>query len=94
MISVVFFLLFFFNFINYCVIVSFLTKVLMLGILFSPALRAVVLAELVIQYYNHGNNNNILRRFDVLPKFINNKHGIYELPHKLLNDLRLRIFGN
>ena len=22
------------------------------------------------------------------------KHGIYELPHELLNDLRLRILGN
>ena len=25
---------------------------------------------------------------------ISNKHGIYELPHKLPNDLRLRILGN
>ena len=25
---------------------------------------------------------------------ISNKHGIYELPHKLLNDLRLRILEN
>ena len=25
---------------------------------------------------------------------ISNKYGIYELPHKLLNDLRLRILGN
>ena len=25
---------------------------------------------------------------------INNKHGIYELPHELPNDLRLRILGN
>ena len=25
---------------------------------------------------------------------LSNKHGIYELPHELLNDLRLRILGN
>ena len=25
---------------------------------------------------------------------ISNKHGIYELPHKLPNDLRVRILGN
>ena len=25
---------------------------------------------------------------------ISNKHGIFELPHELLNDLRLRILGN
>ena len=25
---------------------------------------------------------------------IDNKHGIYDLPHKLLNDLKLRILGN
>ena len=25
---------------------------------------------------------------------INNKHGIYELPHELPNDLGLRILGN
>ena len=39
---------FLFNFINFCVIVSFLTKLLTLGILFSIALRAVVVALLVI----------------------------------------------
>ena len=48
--------------------------------------------------------HNILRLFDVLPNFlspqvkrwaiITYKHGIYELPHKLSNDLRLRILGN
>ena len=48
--------------------------------------------------------HNILRLFDNSPNFlfttmkriviINNKHGIYELPHKLLNDLGLRILGN
>ena len=25
---------------------------------------------------------------------VSNKHGMYELPHELPNDLRLRIFGN
>ena len=31
--------------------------------------------------------------FDILP-LISYKHGIYELPHKLPNDLRLNKFGN
>ena len=40
---------FLFNFINFCVIVGFfLTKLLTLGILFSTALRAVLVAKLVI----------------------------------------------
>ena len=39
---------FLFNFINFCVIVSFLTKLLTLGILFSTAVRAVVVTKLVI----------------------------------------------
>ena len=40
---------FIFNFINFCVIVDFfLTKLVTLGILFSTALRAVVVANLVI----------------------------------------------
>ena len=36
-----------FNFTNFCVIASFLTKLLTLGILFSTAVRAVVIAKLV-----------------------------------------------
>ena len=39
---------FIFNLTNFCVIVSFLTKLLTLGILFSTALKAVVVAKLVI----------------------------------------------
>ena len=39
---------FLFNFSNCCVIVSFFTKLLTLGILFSTALRAVLVARLVI----------------------------------------------
>ena len=39
---------FLFNFINFCALVSFLTDVLTLGILFSTALRAVLVAKLVI----------------------------------------------
>ena len=39
---------FVFNFSNFCVIVSFLTKLLILGILFSTVVRAVVVAKLVI----------------------------------------------
>ena len=39
---------FLFNFINICVIVSFLTRLLILGISFSTAVRAVVVAKLLI----------------------------------------------
>ena len=39
---------FLFNFINFCVIVSFFTKLLTRGILFSTALRAVLVVKLVI----------------------------------------------
>ena len=39
---------FLFNFISFCVIVSFLTKLLTLGILFSTAVRALLVAKLVI----------------------------------------------
>ena len=39
---------FLFNFINFCVIVSFLTRLLILGILFSTAVRVVVVAKLLI----------------------------------------------
>ena len=39
---------FIFNFISFCVTVSFVTKVLTLGILFSRAVRLVLVAKLVI----------------------------------------------
>ena len=39
---------FIFSLTNFCVIVSFLTKLPTLGILFSTAVRAVVVAKLVI----------------------------------------------
>ena len=39
---------FIFNFTNFCIIVSFLTKFLTLGISFSTAVRAIVPATLVI----------------------------------------------
>ena len=39
---------FLFDVINFCVIVSFLTKLLTLGILFSTAVRELVVAKLVI----------------------------------------------
>ena len=43
--------------------------------------------------------HNILRLLDVLPQvkryvILTYKHGIYELPHGLPNDLRLGILGN
>ena len=37
-----------FNFIDFCVIVSFFTKLLILGILFSTVVRAVLVTKLVI----------------------------------------------
>ena len=36
------------NFTNFCVIISFLTKLLTLGILFSTVVKAVVVAKLVM----------------------------------------------
>ena len=39
---------FIFHFINFCVIVSFLTKLATLGILYSTAVRAVVVAKFAI----------------------------------------------
>ena len=39
---------FLFNFISFCVIVSFLTKLLTLGISFSTAVRALVVTKLVL----------------------------------------------
>ena len=44
---------FLFNFTNFCVIVSFLTKLVTLGIQFSTAVRAVVVAKLVILGISH-----------------------------------------
>ena len=51
--------------------------------------------------YNRG--HNILRTFDTSPNFfspqvkrrmiIGNKYSIYDLPHELLNGLRLRSLG-
>ena len=48
--------------------------------------------------------HNTLRAFDQLPNFFSPqgkrcafiafKHGVYELPHELSNDLRLTILGN
>ena len=52
--------------------------------------------------YNHF--HNILRLFDILSNFfspqvkrtviVSNKYGIFELPHELPNNLRLRILRN
>ena len=41
---------FLFNFINFCVIFSFLTKLLTLGILFSTLVRPIVVGKLGIRY--------------------------------------------
>ena len=50
----------------------------------------------------YNNAHNILTIFDVLPNFpfttsetnavISSKHGMNELPHKQMNNLRLKIF--
>ena len=40
--------IFFFNFIKFCVVVSFFTKLLTLGISFLTAVRALVVANLVL----------------------------------------------
>ena len=39
---------FIFNFTNFCIVLSFFNKFLTLGILFSTAIRALVVAKLVI----------------------------------------------
>ena len=65
------------------------------------------MAKLIVKWYHqkghHNYFHNILRLFGVLPNFpppqmkpcaiITNKHGIYEFPHELPNDLTLRILG-
>ena len=53
---------------------------------------------------NYNDGHNILRLYDTLPNFlspqvkrsviISNKDGIYELPHQLPNNLRLKILEN
>ena len=46
---------------------------------------------------NNNQFHNILRLFNNLPNFssiITYKHGTYELPHELPNNLRIRILGN
>ena len=58
----------------------------------------------VIYLFTCNHFQIILRLSDVLPNFaftkvkrcaiITYKHGIYELPRELPNDLRLRILGN
>ena len=53
--------------------------------------------------YSYNHFHNIVRLFDALPNFsfttsetmgVTFKHGIYELPQELPNDLRIRILGN
>ena len=49
--------------------------------------------------YNDGHNILILYQISFSPQvkrrvIISNKHGTYELPHELPNDIRLRILGN
>ena len=74
------------------------------GLLQTSKLKSLtkIVNTKIVNSYNHG--HDILRLFDTLPNFfsprvkgsmhISNKHGIYELPHELPNDLRLRILGN
>ena len=50
--------------------------------------------------YNYGHNILRILAYKILSLpnvkrslIINNKHGIYKLPHELLNEFRLRILG-
>ena len=67
------------------------------------ALKILTHRDFLPSFFLYNQFHKILRLFDVLLFFllqvkqypiITYKHGIYELPHKLPNDLRLRILGN
>ena len=61
---------FIFNFTNFYVIVSFLTKLLTLGILFPTAVRAVVVAKLVILGISPLTPFTLALRETLVPKFV------------------------
>ena len=60
---------FIFNLTNFCVIVGFLTKILTLCILFSTAVRAVVVAKLVILGMSFLTSFILALRYALLAKF-------------------------
>ena len=60
----------FFNFINFCVIVSFLTKLLKLGISFSTALTIVLVAKLVILGISHLTSSILALRVVLVGKLV------------------------
>ena len=76
----------------------FRSKILFLG-LFGPRIQK---SKFKTKFGTYNQFHNILRILDILPNFpfttsetiITYKHGAYELPHELPNDLRLRILGN
>ena len=86
------------------IILTFWTKFAQIRYFQSKAEKMSTANELCIFELVYNHFHNILRLFYVLPNFlspqvkrwviITYKHGIYELPHELPNDLRLRILGN
>ena len=60
----------FFNFINFCVIVSFLTKLLKLGISFSTTLTTVLVAKLVILGISHLTSSILALRVVLVGKLV------------------------
>ena len=58
------------NFISFCVIVRFLTKLLTLGILLSTAVRALVVARLVTLDYSPLTSFILAVRVVLVPKVI------------------------
>ena len=59
-----------FNFIDFCVIVSFFTKLLILGILFSTLVRAVLVAKLVILGISLLISFILALRLELVPKLV------------------------
>ena len=60
----------FFNFINFCVIVSFLTKLLKLGTSFSTTLTTVLVAKLVILGISHLTSSILALRVVLVGKLV------------------------
>ena len=60
----------FFNFINFCVIVSFLTKLLKLGISFSTTLTTVLVAKLVRLGISHLTSSILALRVVLVGKLV------------------------
>ena len=71
---------------------------------FRPFFLIMYIFEVATFFLAYNHFHNILRLFDALPNFpfttsemmriIIYNHGIYELPHELPSNLKLRILGN